>query len=518
MGFATNYLPIFLSKSTVPKQKRFSGSKLYSRFQKMHSSNVRHEVLTPETINPNVKMMEYAVRGPIVIRAVEIEAQLSKGHNFPFTSVIKANIGDAQAMGQKPITFIRQVLACVADPSLIGSNIFPTDVNERSRALLQACAGGSAGSYSQSTGIDIVRKHVSKFIEDRDGISSNWENICLFGGASEAIRSVLKLFINRDEKMKAGIMIPIPQYPLYSASIEEFNLGQVGYYLDEENKWALNINELERAYQEGQTKYNIKAIVVINPGNPTGQVLTQENIESIIKFAREKNLFIFADEVYQENVYASNAKFHSFKKVMSNMGNPYNAIELASFYSCSKGYMGECGLRGGYVEFVNLNPHVYTDFKKMVSAKLCSTVLGQVVMDCVVNPPKLGDPSYDQWKKEKLLILESLRERAQLVTKSYNAIEGISLQEVQGAMYAFPRVTLPENAIKIARENGLEPDFFYVKELLETTGVCVVPGSGFGQMPGTYHFRTTILPQPDVFMDMLERFKNFHLEFMSKFK
>ncbi|VDL83724.1 unnamed protein product [Nippostrongylus brasiliensis] len=74
-------------------------------------------------------------------------------------------------------------------------------------------------------------------------------------------------------------------------------------------------------------------------------------------------------------------------------------MELASFHSVSKGFMGECGLRGGYVEFFNLDPEVFVLFKKMISAKLCSTILGQVVIDALVNPPKPGDPSYDQWLK-----------------------------------------------------------------------------------------------------------------------
>ena len=101
--------------------------------------------------------------------------------------------------------------------------------------------------------------------------------------------------------------------------------------------------------------------------------------------------------------------------------------------------MGECGLRGGYVEFVNLNADVFVQFKKMISAKLCSTILGQAVIDCVVNPPKPGDPSYEQWLMEKNGILVSLKERAQLVTNAYNAIDGISMNEVQGDYVCLPK-------------------------------------------------------------------------------
>ena len=126
-------------------------------------------------------------------------------------------------------------------------------------------------------------------------------------------------------------------------------------------------------------------------------------------------------------------------------------MELASFYSASKGYVGECGefkrlfllheshdntagLRGGYVEFVNLDPKVYVEFKKMISAKLCSTVLGQAVMDCIVKPPREGEPSYEQWARERRGVLDSLAERANAVTEAFNAIEGVKCNPVQGAM------------------------------------------------------------------------------------
>ena len=111
-------------------------------------------------------------------------------------------------------------------------------------------------------------------------------------------------------------MIPIPQYPLYSASLAEYSMEQVGYYLDEKRNWALDVQELERAIKEGQKKCDVRAIVIINPGNPTGQVLTRQNIEAVIKFAYKEHLFLLADEVYQHNVYDQNSEFHSFKKVI----------------------------------------------------------------------------------------------------------------------------------------------------------------------------------------------------------
>ncbi|KAF8365921.1 hypothetical protein PRIPAC_83750, partial [Pristionchus pacificus] len=485
--------------------------------RRMASANGK--VMTMGSLNPQVKTMEYAVRGPIVIRAVELEKELAHGVPKPFKSVIKANIGDAHAMGQKPITFIRQVLGAVANPALLSSPDLPSDVKNRVETILGGCGGKSAGAYSQSTGVDVIRKHVAEFIQRRDGGAAvDPENVILSGGASESIRNVMKLFINRTGGRKVGFMVPIPQYPLYSATIEEFGLGQVGYFLNEENKWGLDESELERSYNESLKEFDTKVIVIINPGNPTGQVLPRENIEMIIKFAKKHNLFIMADEVYQDNVYAEGSQFHSFKKVLMSMGDPYDKMELASFHSVSKGYMGECGLRGGYVEFANLDPEVFVMFKKMISAKLCSTVLGQAVIDTVVNGPKEGEPSYGQWKKEKDAVLASLKERAVLVEQAYGSIEGITCNPVQGAMYAFPQIHLPEKAIKAAKALNQEPDFFYAMKLLESTGVCIVPGSGFCQKPGTYHFRTTILPQPELMRDMLTRFKSFHEKFISEYK
>ena len=133
--------------------------------------------------------------------------------------------------------------------------------------------------------------------------------------------------------------------------------------MDEDNNWALSVDELERAYNEALDRCEPRAICIINPGNPTGQVLSLENMQAIIKWAHKKKLFILADEVYQDNVYAEGMKFHSFKKVAYELGNqskqpsnlgkheikssnlcsgfPYSEMEIASFYSTSKGFMGE---------------------------------------------------------------------------------------------------------------------------------------------------------------------------------
>lgn len=96
-------------------------------------------------------------------------------------------------------------------------------------------------------------------------------------------------------------------------------------------------------------------------------------------------------------------------KVLIEMGEPYCNLELASFMSCSKGYMGECGLRGGYAEVINMDPNVKAMYLKAISAMLCPTVLGQACLDAVVHPPQEGEPSYKLFKKEKKEVLDSLK-------------------------------------------------------------------------------------------------------------
>ncbi|XP_006903602.1 PREDICTED: alanine aminotransferase 1-like, partial [Elephantulus edwardii] len=358
------------------------------------------KVLTLDTMNQCVRRLEYAVRGPIVVRALELEQELRQGMKKPFTEVIRANIGDAQAMGQKPITFMRQVVALCTDPELLSSPHFPEDVKRRAKRILQACGGHSVGAYSISSGIRLIREDVARYIQRRDGgIPSDPNNIFLSTGASDAIVAVLKLLVAGEGLTRTGVLIPIPQYPLYSATLAELDAVQVDYYLDEERAWALDVAELQRALHQARDRCCPRALCVINPGNPTGQVQTRECIEAVIRFAFDERLFLLADEVYQDNVYAEGSQFHSFKKVLMEMGPPYSTQqELASFHSASKGYMGECGFRGGYVEVVNMDTAVQQQMLKLLSVRLCPPVPGQALLDTVVSPPEPSDPSFAQFQ------------------------------------------------------------------------------------------------------------------------
>lgn len=314
-------------------------------------------------------------------------------------------------------------------------------------------------------------------------------------------------------------MIPIPQYPIYSATIDLLGGHQVGYYLDEKRGWDLNMKELERSLQEAKDNgINVNSLVLINPGNPTGQVLSHHAVKDIVLFCAKHKLLLLADEVYQDNVYHKNHEFVSCKRAAHETGlMEKDAIELVSFHSTSKGLFGECGRRGGYMELVGIDPEVEGHLYKLASSNLCSSTNGQVMMGLMVRGPEPGDESYKRHEAEKSAIHESLKRRSKIVSEGLNAIPGFSCQPAYGAMYCFPSVKLPAGAIKAAEKDGISPDTLYAVSLLEHTGVCVVPASGFRQEEGRYGFRTTFLPPEEEMERVVKQVRQHHELFCNKY-
>ena len=215
------------------------------------------KVLTLNSMNPRVKKMEYAVRGPIVQRAVQIQDELDAGAKKPFSEIVRANIGDCHATGQEPLTYIRQVLALCTFPDLMSDSRFPEDTKQKAARILGSCGGHSMGAYTESGGIRVVRQDIATYIANRDGYDSKWENITLTTGASEGIKSILELLNSTGENGElTGVMVPIPQYPLYSATLAEYNMHQIGYYLDEADQWSLNAEELQRSLESAKCRYS----------------------------------------------------------------------------------------------------------------------------------------------------------------------------------------------------------------------------------------------------------------------
>ncbi|KFK41654.1 hypothetical protein AALP_AA2G155600 [Arabis alpina] len=477
--------------------------------------------VTLDSINPKVLKCEYAVRGEIVNIAQKLQEDLKTNKDaYPFDEIIYCNIGNPQSLGQLPIKFFREVLALCDHTSLLDESethgLFSTDSIDRAWKILDQIPGRATGAYSHSQGIKGLRDTIAAGIEARDGFPADPNDIFLTDGASPAVHMMMQLLISSE---KDGILCPIPQYPLYSASIALHGGSLVPYYLDEATGWGLEISDLKKQLDEARAKgITVRALVVINPGNPTGQVLAEENQRDIAKFCKEEGLVLLADEVYQENVYVPDKKFHSFKKVARSLGYGEKDIALVSFQSVSKGYYGECGKRGGYMEVTGFTSDVREQIYKMASVNLCSNISGQILASLVMSPPKPGDETYDSYIAERDGILSSMAKRAKTLEDALNNLEGVTCNRAEGAMYLFPRINLPQKAIEAAEAAKTAPDAFYCKRLLNATGVVVVPGSGFGQVPGTWHFRCTILPQEDKIPAIVNRLTEFHKSFMDEFR
>ncbi|KAL6777673.1 AAT1 [Auxenochlorella protothecoides x Auxenochlorella symbiontica] len=470
------------------------------------------KAMHPDLLNDNILKTQYAVRGELYTRAQELAK--SGGE------VIYTNIGNPQQLGQEPLVFNRQVLALLLAPFLLdhpsASALFPREAIDRARELL-AAFGGRMGAYSDARGAPAIRQQVAAFIEARDGQPANPEDIYLTDGASVGVKYALNALIRDGND---GILCPIPQYPLYSAAIQLFGGKLVPYYLEEDAGWDLNLEALRGAVKKARAEGTVlRALAFINPGNPTGQVLTRETLRELIAFAHDEGLVLLADEVYQPNIYQDEKPFVSAKRVLREMGEPWaSSVELASFHTVSKGMLGECGLRGGYVEWVNIHPGAQAELYKVASVNLCPNTVGQATVSLMVAPPTGDSEAARQYAKQYEDSLASLRRRAHIMTDAFNGLEGASCNFTEGAMYSFPRLHLPAKAIQAAKEAGKDPDTFYCLALLADTGIVTVPGSGFGQVEGTFHLRTTILPQEDVMHEFVDKLRTFHKSFMAKYK
>ncbi|KAJ4764641.1 Alanine aminotransferase 2 [Rhynchospora pubera] len=473
------------------------------------------------SINPKVYKCEYAVRGESETYPQILEQQLQANPgSLPFDEVIYCSIGNPQALGQQPITFFREVLALCDHPSLLEKsetrNLFSSDSVARAQKILSYFPGKGTGAYSHSQGVKGLRHAIAAGIEARDGFPASADDIFLTDGATPGVHCMMQLLIRSE---KDGILCPIPQYPLYSASITLHGGTLVPYYLDEATGWGLEISELKKQLEDTRSKgLSVRALVVINPGNPTGQVLTEDNQRQIVEFCKKEGLVLLADEVYQENIYVGDKKFNSFKKIVRSIGYGEEDFLLVSYHSISKGYYGECGKRGGYMEVIGFSSSIREQIYKIASVNLCSNISGQILSSLIMNTPKRGDASYESFTAERDGILNSLARRAKAMEDAFNNLEGVTCNKAEGSMFLFPQIRLPKKAIGAAKAAKKEPDVFYTLHLLESTGIVVVPGSGFGQMPGTYHFRCSILPQENKIPAIISRLAAFHESFMNQYR
>jgi len=333
--------------------------------------------------------------------------------------------------------------------------------------------------YSPSSGIKQALEAIEKEAE-RKGIK-NIQDIFITTGASEAIDICLTALVNNGE----NVLTPSPGYPLYTAIQSKLQTMENPYYLDEKNGWQPDIEDIKKKINP-----KTRGIILINPNNPTGSNSSPETLRRIIELAVEHNLVIFADEIYDKLLM--DGKKHTALASLDH------EAPIVTFGGLSKNYMvpgfrigwgivsGEKSILKDYIEAIN----------KLLRARLCANHPSQYG----IAPSLLGDQSHLDIAVKKLTV------RRDLTVEMMNSVPGISCVPPEGAFYAFPKLEYVTN------------DAHYVAELLRETGVVVVPGSGFGQRPGTSHFRIVFLPPENILEKAYKAIAGFTEKYVAQFE
>lgn len=331
----------------------------------------------------------------------------------------------------------------------------PAHIVEATHRAMLDNRNGYAPSSGIAEAIDAVARQAA-----RKGIT-NVQDIFITSGGSEAIDVCLTALVNPGE----NVLTPTPGYPLYTAVLNKLSAEANRYYLDESNGWQPDLDDIA-----AKINARTRGIILINPNNPTGSLCTRETLEGLTGLAREHGLVLFADEIYDKLLY-DGAEHVSLASLAGD-------VAAVTFNGLSKSYLvpgfrigwgivsGPGDVVGDYVAAIN----------KLLRARLSANHPEQYAIAAALE----GDQGH------LTDALARLTRRRDLTVEMLNSAEGISCVRPQGAFYAFPRLA-----------DDVDDDRF-VKELIRRTGVVVVPGSGFGQAPGTHHFRVVFLPPEDV--------------------
>ncbi|GBD89111.1 glutamate-pyruvate aminotransferase AlaA [bacterium BMS3Abin03] len=332
--------------------------------------------------------------------------------------------------------------------------------------------------YAPSSGIQEARDAIEREA-GRKGIT-NVHDIFITTGASEAIEICLTALVNESE----NVLLPTPGYPLYTAIESKLELIGNPYFLNEDNGWLPDIDDIKSKIND-----KTKAIILINPNNPTGSLYTEENLRQIIELALENDLVIFADEIYDKLLFDG-------KKHVS-IGSLNKDVSCITFGGLSKNYMVP-GFRIGW-GIVSGRKEALSDYIEAINKILRARLSAN-------HPEQFGiKPSLEETQEHLVIATEKLIKRRDMTVEMLNAIDGISCVKPEGAFYAFPRLHMQQS------------DAHFVAELIKETGVVVVPGSGFGQVPGTQHFRVVFLPNEQILEKAYKAIGDFYQKYLDKY-
>jgi alanine-synthesizing transaminase len=277
--------------------------------------------------------------------------------------------------------------------------------------------------------------------------------------------------------------MPTPGYPLYTAIQSKLELEPNPYYLSEENGWQPDIEDIRSKIND-----KTRAIVLINPNNPTGSISKKETLLQIIDLALEFNLVIFADEIYDKIIFDG--------KKLTSIAALNKDVSCITFSGLSKNYVAP-GFRIGW-GIVSGRQEILGDYIEAINRLLRARVSANHPEQYSIVTALEGDQSH------LTEMITKLERRREIMCNILDKIDGISLVKPEGAFYAFPTIKVND-------------DTHFVTQLIKETGVVVVPGSGFGQKPETNHFRIVTLPQEEILEEAFKLIGEFYSIYKTKF-
>lgn len=331
--------------------------------------------------------------------------------------------------------------------------------------------------YSESKGIYSARVAVMQYFQQQGILDVSVDDIFIGNGVSELIVMAMQALLNNDDE----VLIPAPDYPLWTAAVSLTGAKPVHYKCDEENQWFPNIVDMERKITN-----KTKAIVLINPNNPTGAVYSKEILLEIVELARKHNLIIYSDEIYDKILYADAVHIPTARLASD--------VVIVTLGGLSKNYR-IAGFRAGWM--VISGPKIYiADYIEgltmLSSMRLCANVPCQHAIQTALG----GYQSINELIKDDGRLLK----QRNLAHKMINEIDGLSCNPAMGALYLFIKVD--------AKKFNITDDERMVLDLLKQEKILVVHGSGFNIEDKNY-FRLVFLPHSDELEPALLRIKNF---------
>jgi len=386
----------------------------------------------------------YDIRGPVLDKARQME---DEGHK-----IIRLNIGNVAAFGLMP-------------PDEI--------VQDMIRNLPSQVAAG----YTDSKGLFAPRKSVVHYTQEKNIAGVTVDDVYLGNGASELIAMSMNALLDAGDE----VLIPAPDYPLHTAVVSLSGGTPVHYRCDEGSGWLPDLDDIR-----AKVSPNTKAIVVINPNNPTGALYPVDMLQALVEIARQHNLIVFADEIYDKTLYDG--------AVHTSIASLADDVLFVTFNGLSKNYRA-CGYRAGWMVVSGEKRHArdYIEGLNMLaSMRLCANTPGQLAIQTALG----GYQSI----KDLVAPGGRLARQRDLAYEMLSAIPGVSVVKPKAALYMFPR--LDPKVYPIADDQ----QFAY--ELLAEEKVLIVQGTGFN-WPTPDHFRVVFLPNSDDLTDALGRIARF---------